>query len=109
MEHFKFLFLFFRNITKLEWVDLSKNYLSSLEGELPDATINSRLLYLDTSCNNLTSLPKSFVNFLRLDRFMASSNKISSLNNIISNKRKLVEIDLAKNRISQVGLVDVRV
>lgn len=99
---FSSLSVCFRDNFNLKVVVLANNDLESLNDQIPDYKPNSDLVYLDISSNRLTGLPKSFQNLKCLDSFYASRNRITGLNNVLNSLRRLIDVDLGHNQISEV-------
>ena len=86
----------------LEHLNLSGNTIKSVNNITPNLI---KLRVLDISNNLLTALPSSFLP--NLQNFLASNNKISSLNGL-ENFPALIELDLESNfvDIQELSILD---
>lgn len=94
----------FRNNTDLEFLLLNYNQIESIEDQLPDLELNTKLMWLELKNNKLSSLPKRFKNLIGLTLLDLQYNQISTLDNILKRMHQLSQLDLTGNRFKSVSI-----
>lgn len=92
---------FIRNQKELEWLYMSSNRITNLDGELP--IDNDKLMVLDVSKNRLTHLPPELNSLRALRYFYCTYNQLTGLNKTVSKSKKLVWLELTGNKIQEVA------
>lgn len=95
----------FRNNTDLEYVLLNYNQIESLEDQFADLEPNTKLSWLELKNNKLTSLPKRFKNLIGLKVLDLEYNQITGLDNILKSMHQLTQLDLTGNRFKEVSIL----
>ena len=89
----------FKDVSKLEELDLSTNKLTSVPKELGNL---SKLEALELIGNKLTSVPKELGNLSKLKYLRIYRNKLASLPKELGNLSKLIILDLSINLLTSV-------
>jgi hypothetical protein len=84
-------------LQRLQRLDLSENYLSTLPPELGELR---ELRVLDLFANRLASIPESSLTAPGLTRLDLARNRLSSLPDSVGKLNELRELDVAANRLS---------
>lgn len=91
-----------RELLALNWLFLSLNQLTSLDGELPDRGMEN-LMLVTVAHNRLLRLPDVLRLCPRLETMLASNNSIVSLNGVFARARRLQFLELDHNRLKAVS------
>ena len=86
--------------TSLKTLNLSKNKLSKLEGDL---SLLNQLEKIDISSNKFESLPAVLFQLGKLQTLIAAKNEILKIQDEIQYLQSLREIDLYDNPVSDIG------
>lgn len=95
-----FFFSLVRNQKDLEWLHLNENQIKTFDGELP--INNNKLILLNVTNNMLDHLPPELNYITSLRYFYCARNRLTGLNNTLSNLKNLIWLELTGNRIQEV-------
>lgn len=87
----------FGQLSKLTWVDMTRNNLKGL----PSNLYFNKLVGLGLSENDFEEIPQCVFNFKSLKKFGFFSNRIKFISPKIENLRNLVKLDLSNNLIEE--------
>lgn len=91
-----------RDMVELEWLFINSNFLTSLDGELPQS--DNKLMLIHASNNSLTKLPQDLKNLQKIESLFFQQNLITSLDGAVSKSKKLKRLQLGFNRIHTVSV-----
>lgn len=89
-----------RGLTYLQWLYVKWNQLVNLDGELPQANPNTKMILLDASNNLITKLPQELKFYRALENLNMGFNYITSLDRILSRSKQLKSLNFTHNKIS---------
>lgn len=93
-----------RDMVELEWLFINSNFLTSLDGELPQS--DNKLMLIHASNNSLTKLPQDLKNLQKIESLFFQQNLITSLDGAVSKSKKLKRLQLGFNRIHTLSETD---
>uniref|UniRef100_A0A224X9X9 Putative leucine-rich repeat and immunoglobulin-like protein 1 n=1 Tax=Panstrongylus lignarius TaxID=156445 RepID=A0A224X9X9_9HEMI len=89
-----------RELTYLQWLYVKWNQLVNLDGELPQANPNTKMLLLDAAYNLITKLPQELKFYRALEVLSMEFNHITTLDRILSRSKQLKVLNFTHNKIS---------
>ena len=95
------------NAKTSEVLVLKNRMITNLKYEVPEETINERLIEIEISNSLLQEIPENLSNCVKLQNLDLSHNFISSISPVLLRLKNLTRLSLSHNRLKWIGPADV--